>query len=104
MVGVRSPDVIGRIGGATRITSDNWADGGPTGLGNLVLLCGHHHRLIHHSDWACAIVNGCAEFYLPCYVDPSRRRRRNVLHPQGGLIVRRRVHQRDRRVGEIPGN
>ncbi|MDT5037836.1 MAG: hypothetical protein QOE03_3021, partial [Micromonosporaceae bacterium] len=29
----------------------HWADGGLTALGNAVLLCRHHHRLIHHSDW-----------------------------------------------------
>jgi hypothetical protein len=25
----------------------HWADGGPTSLDNLVLLCGHHHRVVH---------------------------------------------------------
>ncbi len=30
----------------------HWADGGPTSLDNLVLLCGHHHRTIHHTPWA----------------------------------------------------
>jgi len=29
----------------------HWADHGPTCLDNLVLLCGHHHRLIHDSPW-----------------------------------------------------
>ncbi|RLP97844.1 HNH endonuclease signature motif containing protein, partial [Micromonospora sp. CV4] len=29
----------------------HWADGGPTNLTNAVLLCGHHHRHLHHSDW-----------------------------------------------------
>jgi hypothetical protein len=28
-----------------------WADGGPTKLFNLVLLCGHHHRVVHHHGW-----------------------------------------------------
>src|SRR3954452_8443922 len=28
-----------------------WADGGPTELGNLVLTCAHHHRLLHRSGW-----------------------------------------------------
>ena len=55
----------------------DWADGGPTDLANLVLLCGRHHRLIHHSDWECAIVDGRAEFYPPTCVDPLRRPRRN---------------------------
>jgi len=27
------------------------ADGGPTSLENLILLCGHHHRLIHNGPW-----------------------------------------------------
>ena len=29
----------------------HWADGGPTSLDNLILLCGHHHRLIHAGPW-----------------------------------------------------
>lgn len=29
----------------------HWADGGPTSLDNLVLLCGHHHRTVHHTPW-----------------------------------------------------
>lgn len=29
----------------------HWADGGETALSNLVLLCGHHHRRVHHDGW-----------------------------------------------------
>ncbi|NLU82322.1 HNH endonuclease signature motif containing protein [Rhodococcus sp. HNM0569] len=32
-----------------------WIDGGPTDLDNLVLLCGHHHRFLHHSKWRVEI-------------------------------------------------
>lgn len=59
----------------------HWADGGPTELGNLVLLCGRHHRLIHHSSWRVTIVNGHPEFYPPRYIDPRQKARHNTLHP-----------------------
>jgi len=59
----------------------SWAEGGPTDLANLVLLCGPHHRLIHHSQWQCAITNGRPEFYPPHCIDPHRKARRNTLHP-----------------------
>jgi hypothetical protein len=29
----------------------HWADGGPTDLDNLVMLCGTHHRFIHEGGW-----------------------------------------------------
>ena len=29
----------------------HWADGGETALDNLVLLCSHHHRLVHEDGW-----------------------------------------------------
>ncbi len=58
----------------------HWADDGPTEPDNLVLLCGRHHRLIHHSEWECAIVDGRAEFRPPRYVNRSRAPRHNSLH------------------------
>ncbi len=30
----------------------HWADGGPTTLDNLVLLCRRHHRLVHEEGWS----------------------------------------------------
>jgi Domain of unknown function (DUF222)/HNH endonuclease len=53
----------------------HWADGGDTALDNLVLLCGRHHRLIHHSRWECEVVNGRAVFRPPSFIDPERRPR-----------------------------
>ena len=32
-------------------TSEHWADGGPTDLDNLILLCGYHHRFFHEHGW-----------------------------------------------------
>ena len=29
----------------------HWVNGGMTSLDNLALLCGHHHRVIHHTPW-----------------------------------------------------
>ncbi|MFN0026363.1 MAG: DUF222 domain-containing protein [Acidimicrobiales bacterium] len=29
----------------------HWADGGPTTLDNLTLLCRHHHRAVHEGNW-----------------------------------------------------
>jgi hypothetical protein len=36
----------------------HWAKGGETDLDNLVLLCGFHHRVIHHGHWTVTMVNG----------------------------------------------
>src|SRR4051794_7484149 len=48
-----------------------WADGGETCLENLVLLCGHHHDLIHHSQWTVAIADGRPVFNPPAWLDPT---------------------------------
>jgi hypothetical protein len=45
-----------------------WADGGPTALSNLVLLCPAHHGLIHHSDWD---VQGGSPDGLPTFTPPG---------------------------------
>ena len=33
----------------------HWADGGPTTLDNLVLLCRRHHRLVHEESWTVQV-------------------------------------------------
>jgi hypothetical protein len=59
----------------------SWADGGPTSLDNAVLLCGHHHRTIHHSDWTIRLAHDRhPEFLPPAHLDPARRPRRNLYH------------------------
>jgi hypothetical protein len=59
----------------------HWADGGPTDLANLVLMCAHHHRLLHRSGWQVRIAaDGLPEFLPPVFLDRRRKPRRNNLH------------------------
>ncbi|WP_404800107.1 HNH endonuclease signature motif containing protein [Amycolatopsis eburnea] len=59
----------------------HWAEGGPTDLANLVLLCGHHHRLLHRSGWQVRIAtDGHPEFLPPRFLDKRRKPRRNNIH------------------------
>ncbi len=58
-----------------------WANGGETVLGNLVMLCRVHHRQLHHSAWTVRIRDGLPEFIPPGWIDPQRRpRRKPLLH------------------------
>ena len=50
----------------------HWADGGPTTLGNLVLLCGHHHDVIHHTRWTVHITDRRPVFTPPPHPDRNR--------------------------------
>ncbi|MFJ1764198.1 DUF222 domain-containing protein [Amycolatopsis sp. NPDC088138] len=59
----------------------HWSEGGPTNLNNLVLLCAHHHRLLHRSGWEVHIAtDGLPEFRPPAFLDKHRKPRRNNLH------------------------
>ncbi|MFO7587361.1 MAG: DUF222 domain-containing protein [Gemmatimonadota bacterium] len=52
----------------------HWADGGETALGNLLLLCAHHHRLVHEGGWKVAWWAGGR----PAFTDP-----RGQVHASG---------------------
>ena len=59
----------------------HWDDGGPTNLANLVLLCEHHHRVVHRAGWDIQLApDGIPEFLPPTFVDPRRKPRRNNIH------------------------
>jgi len=45
----------------------HWADGGETKLGNLLLLCHHHHRLVHEQGWK---VEWWGRDRQPAFLDP----------------------------------
>ena len=45
----------------------HWADGGETKLGNLLLLCSHHHRLLHEEGWK---VEWWGKDRQPAFMDP----------------------------------
>jgi hypothetical protein len=59
----------------------HWADGGPTEVDNLVLLCRMHHTLTHKSPWQVRIRNGLPEFIPPKYLDPEQKPVHNTIHP-----------------------
>ncbi|MBA0124336.1 DUF222 domain-containing protein [Haloechinothrix sp. YIM 98757] len=44
---------------------EHWAHGGPTDLANLALLCGEHHRIIHHSEWNIHMGSGGIPVCIP---------------------------------------
>jgi hypothetical protein len=49
--------------------------------GNLVLMCAHHHRLLHRSGWQVRMAaDGLPEFLPPVFLDKRRKPRRNNLH------------------------
>jgi hypothetical protein len=59
-----------------------WADGhhvreyerdkGPTNIDNGVLLCPHHHRMLHHSDYEMTMVGGRPYLIPPVFIDAER--------------------------------
>ena len=53
-----------------------WADGGPTDLANLVLLCAHHHRFVHQHDWTIQVRRDGQHRFARPNGDPVARRQR----------------------------
>ncbi|WP_442544847.1 DUF222 domain-containing protein [Arthrobacter sp. KN11-1C] len=54
-----------------------WSQGGTTGTDNGVLLCSHHHHVIHKEHWTITLDNGTAWFKPPPHLDPRQTPRRN---------------------------
>nr|WP_051181121.1 HNH endonuclease signature motif containing protein [Arthrobacter sp. TB 26] len=59
-----------------------WSRGGTTGTDNGVLLCSHHHHVIHKEHWTIQVRTGIPWFIPPPHLDPRQRPRRNhYFHP-----------------------
>ncbi|EOM77598.1 HNH endonuclease [Rhodococcus rhodnii] len=61
----------------------HWADGGGTDLDNMVLLCGAHHRHVHHSEWTITSTPRGRPTFTPPGVDPPGAQR----HHTGATVV-----------------
>jgi phage tail tape-measure protein len=42
-----------------------WENGGATDLANMVLVCRHHHRLLHEGGYTAALVDNRPRFFRP---------------------------------------
>jgi hypothetical protein len=65
--------------------------GGPTTVDNGVLLCAHHHTVIHLGEWSISSRGGVPWFLPPAHLDPQQRPIRNTVHD--ALAETRRVGQ-----------
>lgn len=54
-----------------------WSRGGSTSTDNGVLLCSHHHHLIHKEEWHIQVQAGVPWFIPPPHIDPRQQPRRN---------------------------
>lgn len=58
-----------------------WRLGGPTVVGNGVLLCRVHHRLVEAGEWTVRMGSDQQpEFLPPDFIDPDRKPQRNTMH------------------------
>ncbi|MGO4473328.1 DUF222 domain-containing protein [Arthrobacter sp. M-10] len=54
-----------------------WSRGGPSSVDNGVLLCSHHHHLIHKEEWHIQVQTGVPWFIPPPHIDPRQQPRKN---------------------------
>ena len=103
--GCRFPGCEGRFTEAHHVV--HWSEGGETSIRNLILLCHHHHTLLHEGGWRMAWPPGQQGRGTPLFFDPrggvhnEGRLRRPRVDPQG---MRRKIQGTDtgRRTGSHP--
>ncbi|OOP64192.1 hypothetical protein BMF89_04365 [Arthrobacter sp. SRS-W-1-2016] len=49
----------------------------PEDRDGVVLLCGHHHHLIHKEEWLIQVQTGVPWFIPPPHIDPRQQPRKN---------------------------
>ncbi|GLY71552.1 HNH endonuclease signature motif containing protein [Amycolatopsis taiwanensis] len=57
-----------------------WSMDKRTDADNLVLLCGRHHRVIHHTPWEVRMNGHLPEFIPPPWIGKERKPMRNLAH------------------------
>jgi Domain of unknown function (DUF222)/HNH endonuclease len=76
----------------------HWADGGPTDLANLTLLCRHHHRLHHEGGYTIQVKAGRPRFHRPDGTEIGQPPPRAPDPHRGGTALRRRHHDAGERI------
>ncbi|MEV8146786.1 DUF222 domain-containing protein [Arthrobacter sp. NPDC080073] len=61
-----------------------WSRGGPSSADNGVLLCSHHHHLIHKEEWHIQVQAGVPWFIPPPHIDPGQKPRKNRYFQSSG--------------------
>jgi hypothetical protein len=81
----------------------HWADGGPTSLDNLVLLCRCHHRAVHEEGFRVERVARRLEFFTPRGQRIPPAPSDSVDADTGALTLARQNVQRGLRIGALTG-
>ncbi|GAB3929542.1 HNH endonuclease [Microlunatus endophyticus] len=65
----------------------DWANGGPTDLPNLALLCGFHHARFARHGWSAEYQAGRVWWRPPKIIDPEQKPILNIRHRAGPLLT-----------------